>query len=281
MAMLPNPLPKLAADPTGGTLGLRLPPGTLVDATGEDAPWHEPLLWIADEEPSSGVWESLLPARSVGLHPVLIDVDRGDPARWELLPAMMSYPGDHDAEDVLAEYWSYAATEDMDDEGDDEGEDADDDPLLAPYGREWPGLAPAGEPQDDPDARAAEVSGELIAVSVLDEPRAALVHARRSADIPAAIGWCGPLNHENDVARLCAVLRSWEDRFGIRVTALGFDVLTVSVASPPRTIEEAEAVAAEHYAFCPDNITQGDHDTLREYAAKAVLNRKVWHFWWD
>ncbi|WP_329186028.1 DUF4253 domain-containing protein [Streptomyces sp. NBC_01428] len=43
---------------------------------------------------------------------------------------------------------------------------------------------------------------------------------------------------------------------------------------------KAEAVTAEHYAFCPDNI-QGHHETLRTYAAKAVLDRHVWHFWWD
>ncbi|MER5184890.1 DUF4253 domain-containing protein [Streptomyces sp. NPDC002896] len=44
---------------------------------------------------------------------------------------------------------------------------------------------------------------------------------------------------------------------------------------------EAKAVAAEHYTFCPDNIVQGHHETLRTYAAKAVLDRHVWHFWWD
>jgi len=75
--------------------------------------------------------------------------------------------------------------------------------------------------------------------------------------IPAAIGWCGPYNHENDVARLCAVLRSWEDRFGIRLLALSYDRLTVSVSAPPRTLAEAEAIAVEHYAFSPDTIDPG------------------------
>ncbi|MFE9123283.1 DUF4253 domain-containing protein [Streptomyces sp. NPDC007172] len=44
---------------------------------------------------------------------------------------------------------------------------------------------------------------------------------------------------------------------------------------------KAEAIAAEHYAFCPDKIVQGHHETLRTYGAKAVLDRHVWHFWWD
>ena len=47
------------------------------------------------------------------------------------------------------------------------------------------------------------------------------------------------------------------------------------------TPAEAEAVAAEHFAFCPDNITQGDHETLRAYTEHAVLGQRVWSFWWD
>ncbi|WP_405997101.1 DUF4253 domain-containing protein [Streptomyces sp. NBC_00829] len=50
-----------------------------------------------------------------------------------------------------------------------------------------------------------------------------------------------------------------------------FDQLVVSVAAPPHTQTEAEAVAAEHLAFCPDNLTQGPHTALREYATHAVL----------
>lgn len=111
--------------------------------------------------------------------------------------------------------------------------------------------------------------------------RPALVPARRSADIPAAIGWSGPVNHEDDVARLCAVLRSWEDRFGIRVVALGFDTLIVSVGRPPTTEAEARALAAEHFAFCPDNINQSTLNSLDAYAEKALLNQETWSFWWD
>jgi hypothetical protein len=175
-------------------------------------------------------------------------------------PDLASYPGDHDAEEVLAELWEDYA----------QGDSA------------WPGLATAGPPAADPDARAAEVTDSLVGgTGWLKEPRLALVPARRSADIPAAIGWCGPVNLTNDVAPLCAVLRSWEDRFGIRVVALTFDELVVSVAAPPRTLAEAEAIAAEHYAFCPDNIDQSSHGSLRAYAEREVLGAHAWQFWWD
>ncbi len=292
MATLPNPLPRLAADPSGHALGLGLPAGRLIDAT-SDGPWHEPLLWHAEDRAAPGGWAALSGARTSGLLPVLLDVGdtQNGPAEWELSPDMMSYPGDHDAEEVLAELWeAYAGAEagaDEDHPGEDEvvevfGEQPGPDGTIAPYGPLRPGPADATAPDADPDARAAEVADSLTASgSWLKDPRLALVFARRSADIPAVIGWTGPVNHENDVARLCAVLRSWEDRFGIRVVALTFDQLVVSVAAPPTTMAEAEAVAAEHYAFCPDNIDQGSRTTLREYAEREVLNEKVWAFWWD
>ncbi|WP_435228592.1 DUF4253 domain-containing protein [Streptomyces sp. Tue6028] len=293
MATLPNPLPQLAADPSGASLGLELPPGTLVDAT-DEGPWHEPLLWHADVPAEPGGWAALEPARRTsGLLPVLLDVGgtQGGPQDWELMPDETTYPGDHDAEEVLEEFWDqYAADKlgaDEDYPGKEKvveifGEPNTLDETIAPYGPTFPGLAPATGQGADPDARAAEVADALAdGGSWLKDPRLALVPARRSADIPAAVGWTGPMNYENDVARLCAVLRSWEDRFGIRVVALTFDQLVLSVAAPPSTRAEAEAVAAEHFAFCPDNITQGHHEVLRDYAAREVLGRQVWSFWWD
>jgi hypothetical protein len=278
MATLPNPLPKLAADPSGRSLGLQLPPGRLIHSTDEEQ-WPEPLLWLADKTAAPGNWTALgLRAGRAGLLPVLVDVgdSQGGPETWELLPGEMSYPGDHDSEEVLAEYW----------EGDDEQalEEPDEDflEMIEPFGVDWPGLAPAAPSLAiEPGACAARLADSLSDGSRAwpKEPRLALVPARRSADIPAAIGWTGPLNHDNDVARLCAVLRSWEDRFGIRVVALGFDILVVSVAAPPTTLAEAEAVAAEHFAFCPDNIVQGT-GSLREYA-QSLVGERGWSFWWD
>ncbi|MFE5106778.1 DUF4253 domain-containing protein [Streptomyces sp. NPDC058232] len=268
MATLPNPLPSLA------TSGLRLPPGTLVDTT-NDGPWHEPLLWYTDGPATPGTWPRLLAeGRTVGLLPVLLDGGtRGEwPEKWELSPGTTSYPGDHHAEDVLGEFWEEYAEDEL------EGA------AIEPFGPEWPGLAPTPPVSGPVDAeeRAAEIAALLTdADGRMPGARAALVPARRSADIPAAIGWTGPLNHENDVARLCAVLRSWEDRFGIRVVALGFDHLIVSVATPPTTVDEAVAVAAEHFAFCPDNIAHNTPDTLRAYADQYVQGEDSWSFWWD
>ncbi|MFG2436952.1 DUF4253 domain-containing protein [Streptomyces sp. NPDC048508] len=292
MATLPNPLPRLAGDPSGRTLGLKLPAGRLIDAT-QDGPWHEPLAWYGEERPAPGAWAATGPARALGLLPVLLDVGgpQKGPGDWELMPGEMSYAGDHDADEVLADFWERYAADELDGDKDYASREVVEslfgtpdpyDAVVAPYGATWPGLAAATPLEADPDARATEIAEALAdRGSWLKEPRLALVPARRSADIPAALGWSGPLNHENDVARLCAVLRSWEDRFGIRVVALTFDQVVVSVAAPPATLAEAEAVAAEHFAFCPDNITQGSHTALRTYAEQEVLNEPVWSFWWD
>jgi hypothetical protein len=266
MASLPNAL----ANPA--TVD-ELPPGHLVDATVE-GPWQEPLLWYGAEPAAVGDWASLRRrGHDLGLLPVLLDVGtgHGEPGAWDLDPAGTSYPGDHDAAAVLADHWSayeeYAGPADPG-----EAEAAND---------AWQGLAPAAVPRADPDRDAAGAA-DIVAGGVpwMKDVRLALVPARRSADIPAAIGWSGPLNHESDVARLCAVLRSWEDRFGARVLALTFDRLVLSVGSPPDSLEHAQQVAAEHRAFCPDTF-DGGVSSLRHYAEQAVLDAHLWTFWWD
>ncbi|MYW16204.1 DUF4253 domain-containing protein [Streptomyces sp. SID486] len=274
MATLPNPLPGLATDPSGRSLGLRLPPGRLVDVT-DDGPWHEPLLWHAEKPSAPGTWKALgVPAARAGLLPVLVDLAgcRDGLADWELLPGEVSYPGDHEVEDVLAEYWEEETDGHVDEE-------------IEPFGADWPGLAPAGVQTADPETRAAQVADAVNRdpgtwAEWIEEPHLALVPARRSADIPAAIGWTGPLEYEGDVARICAVLRSWEDRFGVRVVALGPDTLVVSVAAPPTGLDDAEILAAEHYALCPDAVTQSGPGGLRTYA-KELVGATSWSFWWD
>ncbi|MCJ0875734.1 DUF4253 domain-containing protein [Streptomyces sp. AP-93] len=184
---------------------------------------------------------------------------------WDgtLDPGRTSDPGDHRAEEVLKDFWESAASETEDNEDEDEDEE-DAGETMAPFAGSWPGLASPGRTAADPATTAADVAGDLardlardLVGGRLKGPRLALVPVGRAADLPAAIGWAGPVNQENDVARLCAVFRSWEDRFGVRVVALSSARLDLSVAAPPQTLHEALAVAAEHFAFCPDNIWQG------------------------
>jgi Domain of unknown function (DUF4253) len=80
----------------------------------------------------------------------------------------------------------------------------------------------------------------------------------------------------NTAEEIAAVVRSWQHRFGARLCALGFGTIGLAGAWPPQSVEHAQRVAAEHFAFCPDlRMT-----TFSEYAGSLVGNR-VWNFWWD
>ncbi|MFD5465999.1 DUF4253 domain-containing protein [Kitasatospora sp. NPDC127059] len=70
-----------------------------------------------------------------------------------------------------------------------------------------------------------------------------------------------------------------ERRFGAQLVEVGFDTLQLSVPVPPATPAEALPPAAEHAAFCPDQIHQGA-GSLTAYAAELV-GAHQWHFWWD
>ncbi|MFJ3924801.1 DUF4253 domain-containing protein [Streptomyces sp. NPDC090022] len=278
-----NPLSVLADDPHGRSLDLELPPGTLVARPGGRR-WprgrREPLLWVSDAPVGVG---ALAAARSpalaaAGLQAVLFQERRGLEGWWtrdELSPAAMSDPGDHHVEPVLRTWWAGVVPDP------EEGEGPDGAGLIAPFGRDWPGLAEHGVAgEEDPDGAALALADELIRDGALPSPRLALIPAGRGADVPTAMGWRGPVNHVADTALISTVLRSWEDRFGARVVALGFDELHVSVAAPPRTTAGALPVAAEHFAFCPDNVWQGC-GSVRAYADEAVAGSGYWGFWWD
>ncbi len=248
-------------------------------------------MWVSDDAVGVGV---LAAHRSpqladAGLQAVLLQ-DRPGLERWwqerEFAPERMSDPDDHHVEPVLREFWSRVVP---DPEEGEEGEE-----IIAPFGRDWPGLAVAGQSAGpdavdpdtsdpdapDPEVAACELADELIERGWLPAPRLALVPSHRGADVPTALGWGGPANYENDTALISVVLRSWEDRFGARLVALGFDELHLSVALPPPTTALALPVAAEHFALSPDNIWQGS-GSIRSYAEEAVTGSGHWSFWWD
>jgi hypothetical protein len=40
-------------------------------------------------------------------------------------------------------------------------------------------------------------------------------------------------------------------------------------------------VAAEHFAFCPDNIWQNCHPPTLTAYAERLIDAGHWEFWWD
>ncbi|HET7052241.1 MAG TPA: DUF4253 domain-containing protein [Solirubrobacteraceae bacterium] len=84
-----------------------------------------------------------------------------------------------------------------------------------------------------------------------------LVPCNRPAD---AIGITGLQQSEvmSDVS-INAVVRSWEERFGAIVTAVGPGVLALVVDRPPTSADDARRLAAEQLALAPDDDPNTDH----------------------
>lgn len=172
-------------------------------------------------------------------------------------------------EEVLAAHWDLSEWEEF---------NAYEAGWRAPFGAEFPGLAPAGrKPLDSARLRSA--------VAMEDRTFLALVAVGRPADVPAAIGWSvfgadSPGRPDAISLEISTVLRSWETRFGARPLRIGSDaILRVLVDRPPSTLEAATAVAAEHLAFA-DECNGRSGYSVCDLAADLV-GKPVWHFWWD
>ncbi|GAA3057725.1 hypothetical protein Aglo01_64330 [Actinokineospora globicatena] len=278
-APLPGDLASLFVDgaAAGRSLAVALPPGRVVVPEGGG----RPAFWLSDGPVPAGLWARLRAEHGrSGLWPLLLDSQDDDDAAYppwgngEVVVGELQ-PGERDAEAFLARSW------------DDYTGHSDDDPLTpaerlavtSPYGRQWPGRAPAPVSTTDPDRTADGLAEQLLAGH--QSMRLGLVAAERGADSLTVAGWTGPTNYIPDTADLSAVLRDWEDRFGARVVGVGFDTLLLSVTAPPATHAEALAVAVEHFALCPDNVWQFDGaHPLFTYAERLVGDHS-WTFWWD
>jgi hypothetical protein len=228
---------------------------------------------------TSPLWVSAGPVRDVaklvrplieafpttGLWPVVLESLDGEPRRpWldgEFDPSGAGDPS-QDASSALAHLWDQAAPE----AGDEDGK-----AIVAPFGVAFPGLArPVIAPPN-----------ERVVADVAARQKGALGLAAvtRPADFIAEVGWLGPINYTTDMGMLAAVLRSWEERFDAYVVGVGFATLSLAVGRPPKDLDHAKAVAAEHFAFCLDAITQ-EEGSIGAYAA-AIAGAPAWSFWWD
>lgn len=272
---LPSALRQLFFDGGAGRrLSVALPLGDLVwpdpDYAQHQVPTR-PAYWLSDEPVRAELWTRLRAEHPrSGLWPVLLDDSTQPWSAGQVAPENVADIDTYHPAAFMAEVW-----EDWVEPQSDEDPDDYDFEDLAPFRRDCPGPAPAGQRMEDPNVVADWYAG------ILDDGSTplGLAAVSRSADALAVMGWQGAVNHNKWAAPLAAVVRSWEDRFGVRVVRLGFDTLDMSVAAPPVGIDHALRVAAEHWAFCPDNIIQGP-GTLAGYA-EEIRGRNSWSFWWD
>jgi hypothetical protein len=239
------------------------------------------VLWLADGKTvdAGARWRRLVDLyRGSGLWPlVLTPLSTDDPHRpWdsgELEPVPLAGVDALIPESVLAEGWADSLVP------------IGGDPYvehLRPYGATFPGLA-APLPR-----AAAPVPVPADALGNAGWSRIGLVSCRRPADAIAAVGWHGAINSRS-AAQVSAVLRSWEERFGLVLAGLGFATLTLLVPHPPRNSAEALPIAAELAALCPDVLAEDGpvngfgHSAGGTIAglAELLVDRPVWKLWWD
>jgi hypothetical protein len=136
-------------------------------------------------------------------------------------------------------------------------------------------IAPSGP---TPEGTAASLVAGLIEERRfgLDECRLVLVPARRSSDALALTGWSA----EAPLPLLCALLRSWEERFGAQVVAVFGSELHVSVARRTVEAEHTDLLALEHVLSTADNIVDDPPTPFPEYTTD-LMGRTSWSFWWD
>ncbi|WP_353940171.1 DUF4253 domain-containing protein [Streptomyces sp. HUAS MG91] len=240
-------------------------------------------LWLSTSPASADLWARLLAEHSSsGLWPLLLDAH--DPrdaefrpwASGELFPERMTSPRAHNPADLLAQWWC-AYTEI--DEGDDLLTPDERFAVTVPFTRTWSNPLLSHEPATGGDEMAVEYAH--VFADQHPQARLGLVAAACGADALTAVGWDGPANYDNDTAKFSAIVRDWERRFGARVVAVGIDTLHLSIAAPPTNTQDALLVAAEHFAFCPDNIWQGFHPCTLAAYAERIVGMNSWNFWWD
>jgi len=58
-----------------------------------------------------------------------------------------------------------------------------------------------------------------------------------------------------------------------------FDTIHLLVARPPHTLDAAQRVAAEYFAFCSDSVYQGVRSISQ--LSDDLIDGPIWSFWWD
>jgi hypothetical protein len=251
--------------PQDGELQLgpvRLPAGQRVKPDGMDPP----VAWVTRGVVADAglVWSALSDVHGqTGLVPVLVHDDADDLEDLFMAPCDVAELDRLDAAELLEARW----------EGDRDEEDFERGAMLP-----FPGLAPptGGGPDD---------AARMAALRSVQPASIALIPAARPADVLPTVGWTcfDDPAYEDEIRNavwIGAILRSWEDRFGAQLLAIGPGAqIELLVQRPPRTMDEAEKIAAEHSAFCTECGGEGLR-AIREIAP-AILAAPVWTFWWD
>jgi Domain of unknown function (DUF4253) len=242
-----------------------LPAGRLITGYGDHVAWA-----TADPVPGSGrVWAALSTLHpQTGLVPIQLDdggfIEAEDPREADRV----------DVGALLENLWRGSVWAHVD--------DPEAMRQWTPFTLEWPGLAAPQRSSLTPEERQRALDVVLpqkrVAHGLTPEARIGLIAAERPADVLAVIGWGGLVNRDESVLPLTAVLRSWENRFGARLIDVGDADLRLLVDRPPRTLQQAQHIAAEQVVLADECI-----DAARDVPdiAARLVNAPIWTFCWD
>ncbi len=108
------------------------------------------------------------------------------------------------------------------------------------------------------------------------------------AQIPTTNPWeifawlpMGNWNDCPDALQMMAVAKYWFTAFGAVPAALSHDELEFYMEKPVITEEDAQKLALEQYAFCPDRVEQCEEDGSVGKLADTLRQSNIWYFWWD
>jgi hypothetical protein len=248
-----------------------------------------PVAWVTiGSVPDPGaVWAELSDARpSTGLVPFIARSLRGAPHRpWDdgthPPDGYFEPPGDLaaidliDPEVLLRTRWARQARVPTEEEEPDPWYREQAKAQISPFSGDFSGLAPASAHALDPEQVRAALAG-------LPPARIGLTVADRPADALAAIGWM-PGNWLEGVEPVTAVLRSWEDRFGACLLAVGHAEFKLLAGRPPRGLAAAQRVAAEIFALTHEFTSGWARQAFTEVheIADGLTRSPIWGFWWD
>jgi uncharacterized protein DUF4253 len=133
---------------------------------------------------------------------------------------------------------------------------------IAPFAVSFPGLANASVTRKRPPPA---VDPFVVLAEHPPDPQV-LVPCNRPADALTVLGYA---TIGFDEPQIGAMLRSWEERFAAVPVELGPVYVTLAVAAPPTTREQALRLAAEHHAAGPEE-DGGRPGAIRERASALL-----------
>lgn len=119
---------------------------------------------------------------------------------------------------------------------------------------------------------------DILTGKLLNEVYIGLIPTDKPYDVAAYIkygGWNECPYPEDHVG----IMKYWYEKYGAKIISITPDTIEFTVENPPKTKEEALALAKEQFVYCSDIVTQGT-GSISDLAA-SLLNSKYWFFWWD